>query len=81
MMHLIDEQINNAISYGLFFDDWLSMKKYLLRSLPTDIRSHFSTRDPKTKKQNINEFEVEIIKRYEKMTGKEMGVPPHEPTK
>ena len=81
MMQLIDEQINNAISYDLFFDDWLSMKKYLLRSLPADVRSHFSTRDPKTKKQNLNEFEIEIIKRYKKLTGKEIGVQPHESIK
>ena len=74
-MQLIDEQINDAISYGLFFDDWLSMKKYLLRSLPVDVRSCFSTRDPKTKRQRLNDFEVEIIRKYEILTGKEIRTP------
>ena len=80
-MQIIDEQLNNAISHGLFFDDWLTMKKYLLRSLPADARSQFSTRDPKTKKQKLNQFEIEIINRYKTISGKEMRIPAYETLK
>ena len=45
-------------------EDWLVIKKYLLRYLHPDIRKNFSTRESKTKKHIINEFESIIIDLY-----------------
>ena len=71
----IEKEIAIAIYHGLKFDDWVSMKKYLLRSIPSRMRSNFSTRDPKTKKQNMNEFEYDLVERYQAMTGKILRLP------
>ncbi len=48
---------------------WISIKKQLLLSLPPKLRKLFSTRDAKTKRQNLNIFENQIIDVYEEMTG------------
>jgi hypothetical protein len=50
-------------------DGWMDFKKIMLRSLPSSMRKKFSTRDPKTKKQSLNEFEVKMIDIYLKKTG------------
>lgn len=47
--------------------DWLVIKKYLLRYLHPSIRKNFSTRENKTKKHTINEFESIIIDLYYKI--------------
>ena len=48
---------------------WMNIKVILLRSLPSDLRKNFSTRDPITKKQSLNDFERSLIDIYEGMTG------------
>lgn len=45
-------------------NDWLLIKKYLLRYLHPNTRKNFSTRDPKTKKHIINSYEEKIISMY-----------------
>tara|TARA_B100001989_G_C24550059_1_gene473796 strand:- start:3234 stop:3491 length:258 start_codon:yes stop_codon:yes gene_type:complete len=42
-------------------DDWLKVKKYLLRYLHPDLRKLFSTRHAKTKKHSLNNFEKDLI--------------------
>tara|TARA_B100001123_G_scaffold447316_2_gene604455 strand:+ start:179 stop:427 length:249 start_codon:yes stop_codon:yes gene_type:complete len=71
----IEKELGTATEHGLGFDDWISMKKYLLRSIPSHMRTNFSTRDPKTKAQHMNEFEVGIVKSYEALTGKSLRLP------
>ena len=44
--------------------DWMDFKKTMLRSLPSKMRKNFSTRDPKTKKQTLNNFERQLIDIY-----------------
>ena len=48
---------------------WMDFKKIMLRSLPSRMRRKFSTRDPKTKKQSLNEFELSMIDIYFQETG------------
>ena len=43
-------------------DDWLILKKYLLRYLHPDLRKYFSTRNSKTKKHKLNNFETSLVK-------------------
>jgi hypothetical protein len=49
--------------------NWVPIKRQLLLSLPPTMRKLFSTRNPRTKKHSLNDFEIEIINIYEKMTG------------
>lgn len=55
--------------------NWIVLKKQLLISLPHELRTHFSTRDPKTKKQSVNQFEKSVIEFYENMTGLRLELP------
>lgn len=48
---------------------WVLIKRQLLLSLPPELRKLFSTRDPKSKRQALNDFEIKVINMYEKMTG------------
>lgn len=50
-------------------DDWMLIKKQLLLSIPSPMRTFFSTRDPKTKAQSLNMFEHCIIDEYDNLTG------------
>jgi len=58
--------------------DWMPVKKYLLLSIPSKMRKNFSTRDPKTKKQSLNDFEQVVIDIYEDMTGIRLRLPEYE---
>ena len=48
---------------------WIRFKKILLTSLPSIMRKSFSTRDPKTKIQRLNQFECNLIDIYKDKTG------------
>jgi len=50
-------------------NNWMDFKKLMLVSLPSEKRGMFSTRDPKTKKQSLNEFEEKMIDIYYRETG------------
>ena len=50
-------------------EDWMVVKRLLLLSLPSKTRTLFSTRDPKTKCQTLNDFEKKLIELYNDMTG------------
>ena len=65
---IIDELVFIA-GYGSQDGQWMPVKKYLLLSIPSEMRKMFSTRDPKTKKQSLNEFEKVVIDIYEDLTG------------
>ena len=45
-------------------NDWLVVKKYLLRYSHPSLRKNFSTRHIKTKKHVINEYEQNLIDKY-----------------
>ena len=47
-------------------NDWLVVKKYILKYLNPKLRTVFSKRNSKTKKHILNDFEVELIDFYEK---------------
>ena len=42
-------------------NDWLVLKKYVLRYSHPDIRRYFSTRHQKSKKHSLNSFEKNLI--------------------
>ena len=45
-------------------NNWLTVKKFLLKYLHPDVRKLFSTRHPKTKKHTLNKFEIKVIDYY-----------------
>lgn len=45
-------------------NDWLVVKKYILRYSHPTLRKNFSTRHIKTKKHVINEYEQNLIDKY-----------------
>lgn len=53
-------------------DDWVTVKKQLLLTLPPELRKAFSTRDPKTKEQSLNDFEKDLIVYYSQTFGIEL---------
>ena len=42
-------------------NNWLIVKKYILKYSSSEIRRLFSTRNPKTKKHSLNDFEKDIL--------------------
>ena len=73
-MSTLNENVVGALafvhSYAGHVDDWLVIKKELLKSLHPDDRTMFSTRDPVTKKQRTNDFERHVAERWSEMTGR-----------
>ena len=69
MEKLILEKINFVSTYVSDIDDWIIIKKELLKQLPPNLRMLFSRRDEKTKKHSLNMFEKEIIDYWERLTG------------
>ena len=65
----IIEQIDFVASYVSDCDDWVTIKKQILRGIPSILRKNFSTRDPVTKEQRLNQFEKKVINYYEDLTG------------
>lgn len=66
---ILENVINDVFSYVGNTNDWMIIKKELLKSLPPADRIYFSTRDPITKKQTINKFEEIVIEKWYIMTG------------
>ncbi len=66
---ILDEAINAVSSYVGRTDNWMIIKKELLKMLSSKDRMYFSTRDPVTKKQSMNEFEKIVAKKWHDKTG------------
>lgn len=48
-------------------NDWLIIKKYLLRYSHPELRKNFTTRNQKTRKHTINNYEQDLIDKYYKL--------------
>ena len=69
----MDSKIKDAIlfvhGYAPQVLDWKVLKKEVLKSLPSEKRKLFSTRDPITKAANFNDLETDVIKLWKELTG------------
>lgn len=74
------EALHEVHSYAGNIDSWIVIKKEILKNLHPNDRRVFSTRDPLTKKQRINEFEIELAKQWEATTGCRVVFNDHEKT-
>lgn len=70
----IIQEIDALIKNDLSCEDWMELKRYLLKCVNTELRTKFSTRDPKTKRQSLNDFEKKIIDLYEFSAGVKLRV-------
>jgi len=70
----IIEQIHEVASYVGDCDDWVTVKKEIMRGIPSTLRSKFSRRHPITKEQQPNDFDREVINYYREVTGVELRV-------
>jgi hypothetical protein len=64
----LDQILLEIRSYAMNVTDWQTIKKEILKSLPATDRKFFSTRDPLTKQQTLNELETKIVEKWEKLT-------------
>ena len=62
------EALQEVFVYASHVDEWLVIKKEMLKILPAPERKHFSTRHPITKRQMTNDFERELAKKWQEMT-------------
>ena len=58
------ENYLEELNYFYKGKNWLEAKKILLKIIPSELRSKFSTRNDFTKKQELNNFEKQIISYY-----------------
>lgn len=73
MLHpKVEEAIGFVASYASNVSSWTIIKREILNNLPVEYRRLFSRRDPKTKKQNFNEFEKHVTDRWKELTGAEV---------
>jgi len=68
------EKLKFISTYAYDVDDWVTIKKELLKQLPVSERKCFSKRDGKTKRINLNEFEKNLIVQWKQFTGKDLTV-------
>jgi len=66
---ILDEAINSVSSYVGKTNDWMIIKKELLKVLSSQDRMYFSTRDPITKRQSMNNFEKIVAEKWHIKTG------------
>ena len=66
----IDNALESVFAYAGHIDEWIVVKKELLKNLNSEERVSFSTRDPITKKQRTNDLERTIAKRWSDLTGR-----------
>jgi len=62
------EAVHAVRAYASEISEWKVLKRELLNSLPVEKRRLFSKRDQKTKKQNFNEFEKNILDLWQELT-------------
>lgn len=63
------EGLTFVARYARHVSDWATLKKELLKFFTPQERKQFSTRDPITKQQSMNQFEELIAKKWLELTG------------
>jgi len=68
----LKETVDFVISYTGESNDWISLKKEIMKSLPWQLRTNFSTRDRRTYEQRMNDFELMLVEYWKSRTGIEL---------
>jgi len=66
-----EEILSEAVTLGKACEisEWMDLKKMLLVTIPSPARKNFSKRDPKTKRQRLNDFECWLMDNYHQQVG------------
>ena len=68
--------LNVVYSYAGPLSEWTDIKREVVKNTPSEHRSLFSLRNPVTKKQRINNFELEVIKLWSQIASTDVvGIP------
>lgn len=70
----VKEGVSFVMQYAPNLSEWVLLKKELLKFFNNQERRYFSTRDPVTKKQGLNQLEKLIIELWESMTGTKLNI-------
>jgi len=70
----LKEVVDFVVSYAKDSGDWVQIKKEIMKHLPWQLRTNFSTRDRKTYEQSMNDFEHMLAEYWESQTGRELRV-------
>ena len=62
-------EIHAISQYAQDCDDWVTIKKEIMKGIPSHLRKNFSTRHPITKEQVPNSFDLAVIDFYKELTG------------
>ena len=62
-------QIREVSKYVGNCDDWVTIKKEIMKGIPSSLRKNFSRRHPITKEQIPNNFDMLVISEYRKISG------------
>lgn len=73
---MVGQQFADALTfihgYAPDIDEWGTLKRELLKTLPPAARGSFSLRHPITKKHQTNDFERGLAARWSRLTGRPM---------
>lgn len=73
---IVDPRIIEALElfggYASHVDDWLIVKKNILRIISPELRKQFSRRHEKTKRQIPNKLEFELMQRWAALTERQV---------
>lgn len=70
----VKDQIRFVAGYCADCDDWVTIKKEIMRGIPSHLRKHFSRRHPITKNQQPNNFDRVVINYYKKVSGVQLVI-------
>lgn len=68
------DQIHEVSSYVDKCDDWVTIKKEIMKGIPSELRKNFSRRDPITKEQAPSDFDNLVIEYYFRLTGIQLKI-------
>ena len=68
------EEIREVSQYAGNCDDWVTIKKEIMKSCPPNLRKLFSRRDPITKEQVPNDFDMAVKEEFEKLSGRKLVI-------
>lgn len=68
----LKEAVDFVMSYAENSEDWVIVKKEIMKQLPWQLRVNFSTRDRKTYEQRMNDFERMLVEYWAERTGRRL---------
>ncbi len=68
------EAVQHVASYMGDRDDWVDVKKEIMRCVRPELRRLFSRRDQATRDQRPNDFDLAVLEMYSELSGVRMVI-------